>query len=213
MKTEYFIDMLATGLTPVEKDVGARRFTMAISIDVLASALVMVASLGINPDIAQVAHLAKFWIKLCFVGCLAGTSLFVVIRLSIPGDRLGMAPFALATPVTIMWVFAMFVMSAAEPAQRMKLFLGETWAVCPFLIAMLSVPIFIMVIWAMKGLAPTRLRLAGAAAGLLSGATGALVYCLHCPEMNAPFLAVWYVLGMLIPTAIGALSAHRLLRW
>jgi hypothetical protein len=65
----------------------------------------------------------------------------------------------------------------------------------------------------MKGLAPTRLRLAGAAAGFVAGATGTLVYCVHCPEMAAPFLGFWYVLGMLIPTTVGALLGNRLLRW
>ena len=65
----------------------------------------------------------------------------------------------------------------------------------------------------MKGLAPTRLRLAGAAAGFAAGAIGALVYTLHCPELDAPFLAVWYVSGMLIPTVVGAFVGPRLLRW
>ena len=65
----------------------------------------------------------------------------------------------------------------------------------------------------MKGLAPTRLRWAGAAAGLLAGAGGALVYALHCPEMAAPFIGIWYLLGMLIPTTIGALVGPRVLRW
>lgn len=213
MKTEDFIDMLATGITTVEKNVAARRYAMAIGFGALGSTLLMVTLLGVRPDIVESAQLAKFWIKLGFVGCLAGASLFAVLRLSKPGVRLGMAPSALATPVAVMWVFALFVMNAAEPAQRVKLFLGETWAVCPFLIAMLSVPVFAMVIWAMKGLAPTRLGLAGAAAGFLSGATGALVYCLHCPEMEAPFLGVWYLLGMLIPTVVGAMSGRRLLRW
>jgi hypothetical protein len=35
----------------------------------------------------------------------------------------------------------------------------------------------------------------------------------HCPEMAAPFLGFWYILGMLIPTAVGALLGNRLLRW
>jgi hypothetical protein len=78
---------------------------------------------------------------------------------------------------------------------------------------MLSVPVFVAVMLAMKGLAPTRLRLAGAAAGLASGSLGALVYTLHCPEMAAPFLSIWYLLGVLIPTGIGALLGPRLLRW
>ena len=55
--------------------------------------------------------------------------------------------------------------------------------------------------------------LAGAAAGLLSGTGGALIYTLHCTEMAAPFLAIWYLLGILIPAAVGALLGPRLLRW
>jgi hypothetical protein len=31
--------------------------------------------------------------------------------------------------------------------------------------------------------------------------------------MEAPFLAVWYVLGMLIPAGAGALLGRRVLRW
>jgi hypothetical protein len=31
--------------------------------------------------------------------------------------------------------------------------------------------------------------------------------------MEAPFLAFWYLLGMLIPTAVGALIGPHVLRW
>jgi hypothetical protein len=31
--------------------------------------------------------------------------------------------------------------------------------------------------------------------------------------MAAPFLAIWYVLGMAIPAGIGAIVGARLLRW
>ena len=122
-------------------------------------------------------------------------------------------PGALTAPVLAIWLLAAVVLTRADAAQRVGLFFGDTWNSCPFLVAMLSAPVFVAVVWAMKGLAPTRLRLAGAAAGLLSGAVGALVYCLHCPELDAPFIGIWYLLGMLIPTAVGALLGPRLLRW
>ena len=48
---------------------------------------------------------------------------------------------------------------------------------------------------------------------VLAGALGALVYALHCPEMATPFLAVWYLAGIAIPTALGAMLGPRLLRW
>jgi hypothetical protein len=59
----------------------------------------------------------------------------------------------------------------------------------------------------MKGLAPTRLARAGAAAGLLAGAIAESIYALHCPEMAAPFLAVFYVGAMSIPVLVGLVAA------
>jgi hypothetical protein len=85
------------------------------------------------------------------------------------------------------------------------LILGHTAGVCPFLIALIAAPLLIALLCVMRSLAPTRLRWAGS--------VGALVYTLHCPELAAPFLAIWYLLGMLIPTAIGAWLGPRLLRW
>ena len=76
----------------------------------------------------------------------------------------------------------------AAPAQRADLILGNTWKACPFNIAFISLPLFAATLWALKGLAPTRLALAGASAGLLAGALSSLVYALHCPESAAPFL-------------------------
>jgi hypothetical protein len=67
--------------------------------------------------------------------------------------------------------------------------------------------------WGMKGFAATRPMVAGAAAGLLAGAAGACVYFFHCPELAAPFIGTWYVLGMLIPTALGAIIGPVILRW
>jgi hypothetical protein len=65
----------------------------------------------------------------------------------------------------------------------------------------------------MRGLAPTRLRWAGAGGGFAAGAAAALVYSLHCPELAAPFVGMWYLLGMAIPMGVGAALGPRLLRW
>jgi hypothetical protein len=70
-----------------------------------------------------------------------------------------------------------------------------------------------MLIGAIRGLAPVRLRLAGAAAGLTAGGLAAAIYSLHCPESAAPFVAIWYTLGILLPAAVGAVAGPRLLRW
>jgi hypothetical protein len=78
---------------------------------------------------------------------------------------------------------------------------------------MISLPLFAATLWALRGLAPTHLALAGASAGLLAGSLSTMVYALHCPELGAPFIAVWYVLGIAIPTLAGAILGPRVLRW
>ena len=134
-------------------------------------------------------------------------------RLSRPGARLGWVPGALAAPVLAMWLLTAYVLLGAPLPERAELVMGRTWEYCLFDVPLLSVPVLVATLWAMKGLAPTRLALAGGAAGLLAGAIGALVYALHCPEMEAPFIGVWYVAGMLIPAAAGALLGPIVLRW
>jgi len=57
------------------------------------------------------------------------------------------------------------------------------------------------------------LHRAGAMAGFASGALAAFVYSIHCPELGAPFLGIWYVAGIAIPAGVGALLGERLFRW
>jgi hypothetical protein len=173
----------------------------------------MAVMLGARPDLGEAARLPMFWVKIAFPAALFAGALLATLRLSRPGVRLGRAPAAIAAPVLAMWLLAAVVLFGAAPAEREQLVFGATWADCPLYVAILSMPAFGALLWAMKGYAPTRPALAGAAAGLLSGAGGALVYALHCPEMAAPFLGIWYLLGILIPTALGAMLGPRLLRW
>jgi len=213
MKTDDLVAMLAAGAAPVEPGTTSRRYAAALGWGAFGATLLMAIVLGVRPDLADAVRLPMFWMKLAFPACLAAGALIAATRLSRPGVQLGRASAALAAPVLAMWLLAAFVLATAAADQREALILGDTWNECPSLVAMLSLPVFVAALWAMQGLAPTRLALSGAAAGLLAGSVGALVYALHCPEMEAPFLAIWYLLGMLIPTAAGALIGPRLLRW
>jgi hypothetical protein len=90
---------------------------------------------------------------------------------------------------------------------------GQSWRICTIKVATLSLPIFTGLLIAFRSFAPTRLRLTGAVAGLAAGAGAATLYGLHCPEVSALFILIWYSLGMLAATAIGALTGPKLLRW
>lgn len=213
MKTDDFIGMLASGITPVDRHALAKRFGVAVLAGLVVATLLVAIILGVRPDLATVAATPIFWAKIAFPLCLMIGALGVVMRLARPGLTPGSGKLLIATAIVAVWAGALYVLVAAAPDTRVPVILGKTWRVCALNIALLSIPGFIAVFWALRGLAPTRLRLAGACGGLLAGAMAALAYSLHCPEMEVPFWGAWYLLGMLVPTVIGALLGPRWLRW
>jgi hypothetical protein len=213
VKTDDLVLMLAAEPEPVRPYAVGRRYALALSLGTIGAFLAMLGLLGLRPDLGDAVRLPMFWVKLGLCAALALFSLQGVLRLSRPGVGLGWVPAGLALPVVGIWLLAGMVLIGAEPAARAELLFGLTWKVCPWLIALLSLPVLVAAFWAMRGLAPTRLPLAGSALGLLAGSLGALVYCLHCPELAAPFLGTWYLIGILIPALIGGLIGARLLRW
>lgn len=212
MKTDELISLLAADPSPEPNSV-TRRFTVALALGIACAFLLMVSTHGVRADLAQATGESMFWGKLIFGGSLAFAALIVTRRLGHPGVRLGGMRLALAAPVLALWLIAALVLLAAAPAQRSHLILGETWSTCAFSIAMIALPLFAATLWALRGLAPTHLALAGASAGLLAGSLSTMVYALHCPESGAPFVAIWYVLGIAIPTVAGAMLGPRVLRW
>lgn len=213
MRTDELIGLLAQDAEPVAQHAIEQRFAVAALAGLAGATVLMLALFGLRPDLAQTLAQPMFWGKLLFAAALALAGVALLRRLARPGLGLGHSLALLALPPVVLWALAALVLGQAAPAERMALVLGSTWRSCPFNIALLSLPGFAALLWAMRQAAPTRLRLAGACAGLLAGALATLAYALHCPEMQAPFLAVWYVLGIALPTALGALIGPRVLRW
>jgi hypothetical protein len=213
MKTDDLISLLVAGEGPVQRIVPSRHLGLAVLLGLLAAVLMTAALYGVRSDLAEVARTPLFWAKVALPGSLAALGLWLTSRLARPGVRGGMAWGLLGLPLLLLWLGAALSLAGAPLDARADLLFGRTWRTCALNIALLSLPGLVSVFWALRGLAPTRLRQAGAAGGLLAGSTATLAYCLHCPEMGVPFWGLWYVLGMLLPTALGAWLGPRLLRW
>lgn len=213
METEKLIAMLAHDPQPIAGGAVRRRYGASLAAGSAGALALMLSFYGVRPDLAGAARDPMFWVKLAFPIVLFAAALLAATRLGRPGVRAGHAAEAVLVAVGAIWALAAVTLLAAAPGERIGLVLGRTWASCPFNIAFLSVPAFAAAFWAMQGLAPTRPRVAGAYSGLLAGALGAAVYCLHCPEMAPPFLGTWYLLGMALPAAAGAAAGPLLLRW
>jgi hypothetical protein len=213
MRTENLTAVLAANLEPVDSRRTMRRYLLGITAGALAALILAGGVLHLNPALPRELSKTAFWVRELFCASLGVLAVLCVARLGRPGTRRGLLPTGIAVVVLIMWILAAISLFSAGSQSRVHLLLGTTFAVCPFLIAFISAPLFLSFLWILKDLAPTRLRRAGASAGFAAGAIGALIYTLHCPELATPFVATWYLLGMLIPTAIGACLGPRLLRW
>ncbi|KHK65290.1 MULTISPECIES: DUF1109 domain-containing protein [Pseudomonas] len=213
MKTDDLISLLAAGVAPVDRRAPAKRFSIAVLAGLLGAILLMVTLKGVRPDLGEVMATPIFWAKIAFPLCLMIGALGMVMRLARPGATSGPGKILIVAAVTAVWVGAVYVLMATAPDNRVAIILGNTWRVCALNIALLSIPGFVAVFWALRGLAPTNLTLSGACGGLLAGSMATIAYSFHCPEMQVTFWAVWYLLGMLVPTILGALLGRRWLRW
>lgn len=213
MQTPDLIKVLAKGLEPVRSGEARRRLRLAIALGMPVSVISMMASIGVNPELAAILGNPLFWMKVAFPLALAIPGVYLVDRLARPGAALGRLPACMTVVVGILWLLGALFFTGTAADLRAQMLFGDTWLVCPFIVLGLALPVLGAALWALRGLAPTRLRLAGFAAGLLAGALGAFVYAWHCPELSVPFVAVWYVAGIGLAGVCGAMLGERVLRW
>ncbi|MEP7300528.1 MAG: DUF1109 domain-containing protein [Caldimonas sp.] len=213
MKTDALISMLASGPTAIDPSTTTRRICAAVAGGLVIAATAMLAALGPRADLASAMTLPMFWLKFAVPLCLAIAFFVASTRLARPGGRARGAWVIVVAALVMLWAAASLGLAAAPAGQRAAMVEGASALFCVVSIALLSLPLLLAMFVAMRGLGPTRLRAAGMAAGGLAGAAAALIYAVHCTEMALPFLAVWYVLGMFSPAALGFVAGPRFLRW
>jgi hypothetical protein len=211
MKTQSLIELLARGAGPAQPPPVLQRMAPAVALGLFVSALFALLSTGAIP--ATMWATPAPWMKLIYGASLALAAGWLTARLSRPiAPTQGPVRAVLAVVAFMLGLGAIALLTAA-PEQRVSTLLGETWLTCPSNVVLLSLPGLAGALWALRGLAPTRLAAAGFNAGLMAGALGAMGYALVCPEVSATFVAVWYSLGILLTGLLGALLGPWLLRW
>lgn len=213
MKTEELIAALAADTAPMPRGWVARRLALGLGAGALVTLALVATGIGLRVDLPDAVHGFPFWMKWTYTISLAVAASVAVARLARP-EPIDLRRFwPVGVPFLLLAGVALLELAHRPTSEWLAMWLGKTWTKCPWLVLALSAPIFAGLLWAFRRLAPTRLRAAGAAAGLAAGAWGATLYCLHCPETSALFVLTWYTLGMALAAAIGALVGPRLMRW
>lgn len=211
MRTESLIDMLARQAGPAPRALAARRLTPAVASGLVLAVAGALAWFGPIP--AELYADPGPWIKFGYAGLLAAAALWWVSRLGRPAAPAAAPARAAGGVVGLMVLLGAATLLAVPGGERVDTLMGHSWLSCPVSVLVLSLPTLAGAFWALRGLAPTRLRRAGFAAGVLAGAVGAFSYATSCNELAPSFVAVWYTAGIGAAGLLGALLGPRLLRW
>jgi hypothetical protein len=211
MKTTQLIDLLACGAGAAPRSNAVPRLVPVVAGGAAFSAAAALLLLGAAPR--EMYALPAPWIKLGYAGLLALAATWLAVRLSRPVARLAVPGRGVAGVVAGMAALALWSLAIAPSGSRIDTLLGDSWLRCPADVFLLSLPTLALALWAMRGLAPTRLSEAGFAAGVLAGAAGAAGYALSCLEVSPAFIGVWYTLGIALAGGLGAWLGPRVLRW
>ena len=213
MRTEDLIAELSArpagpAQTTVERGVAA-----GVGLGLAVAAALFLAAYGPRPDLAQAVSHAAVAAKTVLPLLLGLLALPLALRAARPGAGRSLASAAiwlvpLAATILFGWAF-----TVTPPGARLAAFIGHSIAICLPSIALLSLPVAVLVIRALRHGAPTRPALCGALAGLASAGFATALYSTFCTEDSALFYAVWYSVGISLVTLAGAFAGKRFLRW
>lgn len=211
MKTDDLINLLAKDAR-VRIRFG-RVFLIALAIGVVISAALLLSTLGIRSNMADMIETPRVLFKLGFTLLLAVTATRLAFRIGKPGVSLQSAALMLVLPLAVLIVgivTELFVVPQTAWASSME---GRFSAFCLFYVPTLSIAPLAAILYSVRQGAPENPGRAGAVAGLAAGGIAAAIYAWHCPDDSPLFLAAWYSIGILVATAAGFLLGRKILRW
>ncbi|MGD9922344.1 MAG: NrsF family protein [Pseudorhodoplanes sp.] len=212
MKTDDLIRALAADREPAGPAPG-QALALAGAAGFVLSMLLFSWLVPLRPNLGEAIQSFPFVLKPIEMGILVVAAAIVVLRLAKPGAPLGHVLLVAAAVPAIMVSAVAVELTQVPRAEWLVKLAGVHWYMCVLNMVLLSLPILAALLFGLRYGAPTRPMLAGAGAGLLSGALAASLYIAHCPDDSPLFVAAWFTLAIAIATGIGAMAGSRVLRW
>jgi hypothetical protein len=213
MTTDELIGRLAGDLGPVSRWTVPRRLFLGLGFGAAASAFLVIAGLGLRPDLAGAARTPEFWVKLVYTLAMCAIGLWIASRAVRPAGETFWRTTAVPFPLLAVGFAASLQSVFDDSADWKGLFWGSTALTCPWLVVLCSLGPLAGLIWAARGCAPTEISQAGAALGLAAGGMGGALYSFHCTEPGMSFLGAWYTLGLALVVLVGCAVGPRFVHW
>lgn len=211
MRTEHLIEFLARGGEPAPRSGHLRRLALTLAFGLALAIALIALGAGVREDFMD--HRMPIMWKALFSAAAAAAALPLTARLMRPGRPLGWRIAAILAFAGIAALAAFIALMGEAPERRMQAWLGGGFPLCVVLAPLLAAPTAALLVALMRAFAPTRLTLAGAGIGALSGGVGAMAYSMVCPIDSIAFVTTWYVVAIALCAALGAMLGTRMLRW
>lgn len=206
-QTDILIEQLASRGT---RPSGDKRFAFALPLVAAAAASVLALVILLGAPFASVATYGWMGLlsKWLFTVALTGGAVVALYTLAHPGRRSSILLLLAMAPLAVVAGLAMLEFTGGLGG-----FPGATWRECLLAMVVLGALGMAAAIYAVRLLAPVRLRRAGFAAGLFGGGMAAAAYAPFCAQPGAIYVLVFYCGPIAALAAFGWLAGPKLLRW
>jgi hypothetical protein len=175
------------------------------------AAMLFFAFIGVRADAAEALTTWRFSLKLALLLAAVFLMAWEFLRLLRPGTSARLWPMGV---IALMLFAAVAIEMSALPVSAWQMAAtGKNSLACLATIPFLSALPLGAALWAMRAGAPSSPVKAGAAAGAIAAAFGALLYGTHCTDDSPLFVALWYPLASAIVIGAGAAAGRVILRW
>lgn len=211
MKTEQLLEALVADQSVRRRPI-ARSLIRALAVGAVLSLAFFLVEFGVRVDIGPALATWRFDLKVLTI--LLALVLAIGVCLDSLRPDAPAHPLRRLLPLLAVVLTAIAVELMVVPLSGWKgRLIGTNSLICLSTVPLLSIAPLVAILAILRRGAPASPTLAGAAAGFLAAACGAILYAFHCFDDSPLFVATWYSLAAIPVVAIGAIAGSRLLRW
>jgi hypothetical protein len=177
VKTNDLISLLAED-APVRMRLG-RAMTIALAAGIVISAMLLLLTIGMRPDMEQAIRTARVFFKVSMTLVLAAAASSLVFRIGRPGAPLGARSLSLIVPLVLLIGAVAAEMATTPPGSWSTRMIGRYAPFCVFFIPVLSLAPLAGFMIVLRNGAPASPGIAGAVAGLAAGSIAAAINAWH----------------------------------
>jgi hypothetical protein len=213
---ESLLDRLAKDVRPVQP-LADRPALVTLGTVLLAAALLMLAWLGLRPDLMAGQPHPMFLLRSGTLAMLGLVSVAAVLAQAHPGVGRGNAGLGqgwkVAAAMALLFPLSGAIMALDQPDHAMAMARAASgWQCLRMSLGAAFLCAVPLVLHLRRG-APVAPERAGLLVGLAGGSLGAFAYNLHCDYDSMVYTGLWYGIAVGSAAVAGRLFVPRLIRW